>query len=120
MGFGWRLTWLVLYWPFSFAIKVRYLNIRRIPPSGPAIVVVNHVSHVDPFLVAKFILDAARTPRFLAKDALFEVPVVGWGMHTMGNIPVKRGTADARQSLEAAVDGAASRARSSCCTPRAP
>jgi 1-acyl-sn-glycerol-3-phosphate acyltransferase len=104
MGAGWRLAWLVLYWPVSLLFKLRYRNIEGIPQQGPMILVTNHVSHIDPFLVAKFVLDAARTPRFLAKESIFDVPVVGWGMRKMGHIPVKRGTTDARQSLAAAVD----------------
>jgi 1-acyl-sn-glycerol-3-phosphate acyltransferase len=103
MGAGWRLAWLVLYYPVSGIVRLTYRNIERIPQQGPMIVVTNHVSHIDPFLVAKFVLDAARKPRFLAKESIFEVPVVGWGMRAMGNIPVKRGTTDARQSLAAAV-----------------
>ncbi|MDQ2795778.1 MAG: 1-acyl-sn-glycerol-3-phosphate acyltransferase, partial [Actinomycetota bacterium] len=104
MGPGWRFVWLVLYYPVSAMIKVRYRHMDRIPQRGPAIIVTNHVSHIDPFLVSKFILDAARAPRFLAKESLFAVPAVGWGMRIMGHIPVKRGTDDARQSLSAAVE----------------
>ena len=103
MGFGWRLTWFVLYPPASLLFHLRYVHLERMPQHGPAIIVVNHVSHVDPFLVSKLVLDAARVPRFLAKESIFEVPVVGWGMRAMGHIPVKRGTTDARQSLAAAV-----------------
>lgn len=104
LGFWWRLTWLVLYAPFGAVTKLRYHHLQRIPSDGPAIVVVNHVSHIDPLLVARFILDAARTPRFLAKKSIFEVPVVGRAMHGMGHIPVSRGTAEAGESLTAAVD----------------
>ena len=103
LGFGWRLTWFVLYAPASLLFRSRYLHLERIPEHGPAIIVVNHVSHVDPFLVAKLVLDAARVPRFLAKESIFAVPVVSWGMRAMGHIPVRRGTTDARQSLAAAV-----------------
>jgi 1-acyl-sn-glycerol-3-phosphate acyltransferase len=103
LGLVWRLVWLVLYPPVSLLMKSRYLHLSRIPQSGPVIVVVNHVSHVDPFLVAKMVIDAARTPRFLAKDSIFDVPVVGAAMRGMGHIPVKRGSTDARQSLAAAV-----------------
>jgi 1-acyl-sn-glycerol-3-phosphate acyltransferase len=49
------------------------------------------------------VLDVGRVPRFLAKESIFEVPAIGWGMRIMGHIPVKRGTVDARQSLAAAV-----------------
>ena len=62
------------------------------------------MSHVDPFLVAKMIIDGARRPRFLAKDTIFDVFAVGAAMRGMGHIPVKRGTADARQSFAAAVE----------------
>jgi 1-acyl-sn-glycerol-3-phosphate acyltransferase len=104
MGSAWRFVWCVLYYPVSALFKVRYRNIDRVPQQGGMIIVTNHVSHVDPFLVSKFILDAARTPRFLAKDAIFDVPVVGAAMRWMGHIPVKRGTTDAAQSLAGAVD----------------
>jgi 1-acyl-sn-glycerol-3-phosphate acyltransferase len=104
VGAGWGIVMAILYVPFSMAFKLRYRNIERVPQEGPAIVVTNHVSHVDPFLVSKFILDAARRPRFLAKEAIFEVPVVGAAMRAMGHIPVRRGTADAVQSLQAAVE----------------
>jgi 1-acyl-sn-glycerol-3-phosphate acyltransferase len=104
LGFGWRVVWFILYYPVSGAFKSRYRHIERIPQQGPMIIVVNHVSHVDPFLIAKFILDAGRVPRVLAKESIFDVPVVGAAMRTMGHIPVKRGSVDARQSLSAAVD----------------
>jgi 1-acyl-sn-glycerol-3-phosphate acyltransferase len=103
MSAGWRFAWLVLYYPVSALVRLTYRHIERIPQQGPMIVVTNHVSHIDPFLVSKFLLDAARTPRFLAKESIFDVPVVGWGMRMMGHIPVKRGSTDARQSLAAAV-----------------
>ena len=50
MGFGWRLTWFVLYAPASLLFRTRYRHLDRMPQQGPAILVVNHVSHIDPFL----------------------------------------------------------------------
>jgi 1-acyl-sn-glycerol-3-phosphate acyltransferase len=104
LGLTWVLVVAVLYAPVSLLIRTRYRHLERLPQYGPAIVVVNHVSHVDPFLVSKMIIDGGRRPRFLAKDTIFEVFAVGAAMHGMGHIPVKRGTADARQSFAAAVD----------------
>jgi 1-acyl-sn-glycerol-3-phosphate acyltransferase len=104
LGVAWRIVWLVLYGPASAMVKLRYEHLERIPEQGPAIIVVNHVSHVDPFYVAKLVLDAARVPRFLAKDGIFDVPVVGAAMRGMGHIPVRRDTDDARLALAAAVD----------------
>lgn len=103
LGVGWTIVWSILYGPFSLLIKSTYRHVERLPKTGPAIVVTNHVSHVDPFLVAKMIIDVGRTPRFLAKDTIFDVKVVGAAMRAMGHIPVKRGTTDAVQSLAAAV-----------------
>jgi 1-acyl-sn-glycerol-3-phosphate acyltransferase len=104
LGAAWRTVWLVLYGPVSMLVKLSYRHLERVPATGPAIIVVNHVSHIDPFLVAKMVIDAGRTPRFLAKDSIFDVPLVGTAMHAMGHIPVKRATMDAVQSLAAAVD----------------
>ena len=107
IGLTWRIVWLVLYGPASAMVKVRYRNLARVPAVGPAIIVVNHVSHVDPFYVAKLVLDAARVPRFLAKDRIFDVPAVGAAMRGMGHIPVRRDTEDARLALAAAVEALA-------------
>jgi 1-acyl-sn-glycerol-3-phosphate acyltransferase len=103
LGLAWGIVMLVLYPPFSLLIRTRYRNLAKLPQSGGAILVANHVSHVDPFLVAKMVIDGARRPRFLAKDSIFDVFAVGAAMRGMGHIPVKRGTADARQSFDAAV-----------------
>ena len=104
LGCAWKVAIGVLYLPVSFAIKMRYRNIEKVPQDGPAIFVTNHVSHIDPFLVAKFMIDAGRRPRFLAKESIFTVPVVGHAMTYMGHIPVRRGSTDARHSLSAAVE----------------
>ncbi len=104
LGLAWGVVMAVLYGPFSVLVRSRYRNLERLPQQGGAIIVTNHISHVDPFLVAKMIIDGARRPRFLAKDTIFDVFAVGAAMRAMGHIPVKRGTADARQSFAAAVD----------------
>lgn len=104
LGLAWWVVIAVLYLPASLLVRTRYRNLDRLPQHGGAIIVTNHVSHVDPLLVAKMVIDGARRPRFLAKDAIFDVFAVGTAMTRMGHIPVKRGTADARQSFVAAVD----------------
>ncbi len=104
LGFWWGLAWLVLYAPVGALVKLRYRCIDSVPQHGGAILVVNHVSHVDPFLVARFVVDAGRVPRFLAKESIFRVRVVGYVVRRMGHVPVKRGTVDAQQALAAAAD----------------
>jgi 1-acyl-sn-glycerol-3-phosphate acyltransferase len=104
LGLAWLVVLSVLYGPVSLLVRSRYRNLSKLPQQGGAIVVVNHVSHVDPLLLSKFFIDGGRRPRFLAKDSIFAVPVIGTAMRRMGHVPVKRGTADARQSFDTAVD----------------
>ena len=48
------------------------------------------------------VVRAARRPRFLAKEELFRIPVVGRALRGAGQIPVSRGARD-RSSLDRAV-----------------
>jgi 1-acyl-sn-glycerol-3-phosphate acyltransferase len=82
--------------------KRRWCNVDGIPAEGPTIVAANHVSHVDPVILAQFVWDAARVPRYLAKASLFNIPVIGWVIAKAAQIPVERGSRDASTSLAAA------------------
>jgi 1-acyl-sn-glycerol-3-phosphate acyltransferase len=100
----WLRVCVVLLWlPIGALFKLRWRHIERIPTAGPAIVVVNHVSYADPFVVARYIYDAGRAPRFLAKRSLFSLKLIGRVLRGAGQIPVDRGTSGARQSLDESV-----------------
>lgn len=103
LGLWWWLTIAALYAPAGAIVRLKYRNADRIPRTGPAIIAVNHISHIDPFLMCRLLLDSGRIPHFLAKESIFAVPVVGTAMRGMQHIPVRRGTSDARQSLDKAV-----------------
>jgi 1-acyl-sn-glycerol-3-phosphate acyltransferase len=75
---------------------------EHMPAGGGVIVVVNHISHADPLVVAHFVYDAGRWPQFLGKQSVFDVPVVGRVLRRLRQIPVRRGTVDAAKALEAA------------------
>lgn len=72
-------------------------------PDGGAVVVVNHVSHVDPLTFAHFVYDNGRLPRFLAKDSVFKVPFVGMVVRGAKQIPVYRESGNASLAYAAAV-----------------
>ncbi len=60
------------------------------PPSidrSPFVVVSNHESTADPFLLARLPWDM----RWVAKDELFRIPLVGWILRMGGDIPIRRG-----------------------------
>lgn len=88
--------------PLRFWFRLSYEHLDRIPTSGPAIVACNHISYLDPLTNGDAIVRAHRRPRFLAKEDLFRIPVVGRALRGAGQIPVSRGTRD-RSSLDLAV-----------------
>lgn len=75
----------------------------ELPPEGGVVVVPNHISHVDPFVVAHFLYDQGRPPRFLAKASLFSVFFVRRVLRGARQIPVYRETHEAGDSLRDAV-----------------
>ncbi len=76
---------------------------HKIPASGGVVLVVNHISNVDPLAVGQFVAFSGRWPRFLAKESIFRVPLVGRVVRACGQIPVHRGTAAAQDALADAV-----------------
>jgi len=84
--------------------KRRWSGGENLPATGGCVVASNHVSHVDPFTFAHFVYDWGRLPRFLAKAAVFDVPLGGRLVRGAGQIPVYRLSADASLAFSAAVD----------------
>lgn len=78
---------------------------EHIPSPGVGVVVVaNHISHADPLTFAHFLWDHGRATRYLAKESVFRVPVVGRLVAAARQIPVYRESRDASQAYRAAVD----------------
>lgn len=101
-GGGVKLAVATLYPLTLLAFRRDWRHIERIPANGPVIAVMNHVSDIDPVLMATLLWDSGRVPRFMIKSSLFTKPVVGWVFRTAEQIPVARGTGDARASVDAA------------------
>ena len=92
-----------VFYPATAAMsRKRIEGGERVPRSGGVLVVMNHVSHLDPVYDAVFVHKQGRVPHFLAKHGLWNVPVLGSVLRGARQIPVYRGTADAQQSLRAA------------------
>ncbi len=75
---------------------------EHLPARGGFIVAVNHLSEIDPFTVAHFLVDHGCPPMFLAKSSLFEIPVFGRALPRLGQVPVYRGSRRAADALSAA------------------
>lgn len=63
---------------------------ENLPTTGGYVLAPNHVSHIDPILFGHFQLDHDIAPRYLAKAALFDVPVLGRLMRAARQVPVHR------------------------------
>ena len=70
-------------------------------PDGGFIAAANHMTQVDPLITAHFLYDSGHPPRIMAKSSLFRVPVLGWLLRHTDQIPVYRGTSQAREAIVA-------------------
>lgn len=62
----------------------------------------NHISWFDPMVVAHYLHDSGRPPRFMGKQSIFEVPVIGRLIGGAGQIPILR-ESDPTRALSSAV-----------------
>ncbi|HPU12212.1 MAG TPA: lysophospholipid acyltransferase family protein [Aeromicrobium sp.] len=88
---------------FTVATKRDRRGIAKLPPAGGYVIAANHLSYIDPFLLGFWATDQGVPPRFLFKDSLLEVPIVGWVLRKARQIPVHRGTDSASDSLRDAI-----------------
>ena len=78
---------------------VRITGAERIPTDRSAILVANHESMFDPWLLA---LATPRPVRYMAKAELWRVRLVGRAIEAFGAFPVERGTGDGSAMSRAA------------------
>ncbi|GAA2779266.1 lysophospholipid acyltransferase family protein [Saccharopolyspora taberi] len=100
MGKFWLGLARRVFYPLTGLLaRTSVTGLHNIPAEGPALLVFNHVSHLDPVFDAVTVHRSARVPRFLAKHTLWNVPVLRNVLVGVEQIPVYRGTADAQKSL---------------------
>jgi len=104
LGFWYRLVVVVCSPVMRLTTRRDWRSMDRVPRTGGCIIAANHISYVDPLALGLYVLNAGRTPKFLAKSSLFEIPLFKHVVKGANQIPVYRGTADASSALAAAVD----------------
>ena len=102
-NWAWNLAVGVLKPPLLATAARVWVDGEKIPSTGGCLVVVNHISHIDPLMSAHFVYDHGRLPRYLAKSTLFENKVLGGFLRTVGQIPVERLSRNAIGAYGAAV-----------------
>ncbi|WP_411277580.1 lysophospholipid acyltransferase family protein [Gaiella sp.] len=73
----------------AYRLEVR--GIKHVPTDGSLVVVANHESILDPFILSASI---PRPIRYLAKSELWNVPLLPWWLASVEAIPVERGKSD--------------------------
>jgi len=79
---------------------------ERIPRHGPAVLVANHRSYIDPVAIGLLMARVGRPVRFLGKKEVFDAPIVGDAVAALGGIRVDRGSGS-DEPLQAAQDALA-------------
>lgn len=101
-------------WAFNLAVSIikptllattrhEWIDGEKIPATGGCILVMNHISHVDPLTAAHIVYDHGRLPRYLAKSGLFRNKALAYFLTAAGQIPVERLSRNAIGAYDAAV-----------------
>ncbi|MBD2490682.1 1-acyl-sn-glycerol-3-phosphate acyltransferase [Aulosira sp. FACHB-615] len=100
---------LALYHAFKWSVvspmlhtyfRGKIYGVENVPPSDPLVVVSNHASYFDPPIVSNCV---RRPVAYMAKQELFEIPVLAQAIKLYGAYPVSRGSAD-RNAIRAALE----------------
>ncbi len=94
---------------FTWLVKIGYrysvTGYENLPKNGPVLIVSNHVSFIDPFIVCAAM---NRPPRYMMDKAYFDIKILQWFFTTSKSIPVTPKKVDPKlmeEALDAVVAG---------------
>ncbi|MDZ8162113.1 lysophospholipid acyltransferase family protein [Microbacterium aquimaris] len=103
-----------VFWPLAAIIipltgliaKIEIIGGEKLPREGAYVLAPNHNSEFDPLIIAVATWRMGRAPRFMAKESLFRVPVLGWALRATGMVPVARSASASasRATLDASTE----------------
>ncbi len=97
------LKWSLIVPILRFYFRSNIYGIENVPQQGPLVIVSNHASDLDPPIVS---VSVRRPVAYMAKEELFEVPILKQIITLYGAYPVKRGSAD-RSAIRSAMNSLA-------------
>jgi len=77
---------------FKLIYRTKYINADNLPNQGAYILVSNHISGIDPIIIA--LGQRNRYIHFMGKAELFKNKFLSWFFHSIGCFPVDRGKSD--------------------------
>ncbi|MEM7555715.1 MAG: lysophospholipid acyltransferase family protein [Cyanobacteria bacterium P01_A01_bin.84] len=92
--------WSIISPVFHTYFQGKIYGAENVPRSGSLVVVSNHASNFDPPIVSS---GFGRPIAYMAKEELFQVPLLKQAIKLYGAYPVSRGTAD-RKAIRAALE----------------
>jgi 1-acyl-sn-glycerol-3-phosphate acyltransferase len=100
---AWRTGTKVVFPPLIKAMMKRdWAGYQHFPRQGGMLVAANHLSYADWAAMCLFVHQAGRYPAFMIKSSAFDVKVIGTLLRGCGQLPVRRGEADAANVLNVA------------------
>lgn len=105
MRLGYWLVHRFVYWLIKLLWGLKVVGRDHLPKTGPVIVASNHISFIDPPVVA---VSIKREAHFAAKEPLFKNKILGPIIAYLNAFPVKRGGFDnaaLKNSLDALYKG---------------
>lgn len=94
------IRWAARNLAFRVLGGITSVDEQNIPMSGALIVAPNHLSYLDPPIIA---CSQRRAVQFMAKEELFRVFFLGWLIRSVGAFPLKRGAGD-MEAIRKAID----------------
>lgn len=100
MNLSYTLGWYAAQVVFRGLFRARFYGAERVPRTGPVILAANHASYLDPPLIGTGL---PRLVHFLARNDLFDHPLLGALLRSWKVVPVDRDGAGAA-GLKAILD----------------
>ncbi len=92
ISYGWYRACRAFFWVIFHTLwPLRSTGVENVPRKGAAVIVCNHLSLIDPFVVS---FAAHRIVSFMGKEELFGLPVLGFIIRKLGSFPVDRSRRD--------------------------
>lgn len=88
---------------FLLHVVTRRTQVGSVPSTGAVIVVGNHLSVADAFVLTAAVARYGRRIRMLGTAGLFRAPVLGHALRAIGYVPVDRRSADPATALAPAL-----------------
>ncbi|HEX2973732.1 MAG TPA: lysophospholipid acyltransferase family protein [Tepidisphaeraceae bacterium] len=86
-----RALWHLLQFYMRGYHTIRYLTATPLPRQGPAILVANHISGLDPFILQSA---CPRIITWMMAKEYYDIPSLNWVFKSIGAIPVERSGRD--------------------------